>query len=324
MSDDGRSLPAIGGERASPVIASPVGRDLVRCGAELVELSERFYRGIFVGGLCFVGMASVAALAFLPLRHSDASYTTATVVATAVLAIAAPLAVRRGGELYRLLRRHTAAQLALVLLATALVVYPLHSELWWPSCALVMLVATLVPLRVALAYCLVVVLANLIAHLVWGDLSNTPPENIIGLWIGYVCWASAFAMFPERFAAYVIRLNTASPRPDLPPRQVEVDAPVPSSATKSADPPETVVARMEVVPEPGIAGDSATRALTARQLQVVALLADGLRYDEVGACLDISERQVQRHVSDAINRLGLRNSNELVAIAVAKGLVPRR
>ena len=83
-------------------------------------------------------------------------------------------------------------------------------------------------------------------------------------------------MFPERFAAYVMRLNTASPRPDLPPRRVEVDAPVPSTATMSDDAPETGGARMEVVPEPGIAGDSATRALTARQLQVVALLADGL------------------------------------------------
>jgi DNA-binding CsgD family transcriptional regulator len=62
--------------------------------------------------------------------------------------------------------------------------------------------------------------------------------------------------------------------------------------------------------------------LTARQLQVVALLADGLRYREVAACLSISARQVQRHVAQAAARLGVRGAYELVAIAVAEGMVP--
>ena len=35
-------------------------------GAELVELSERFYRGIFVWVILFVGMAALAALVLLP------------------------------------------------------------------------------------------------------------------------------------------------------------------------------------------------------------------------------------------------------------------
>jgi DNA-binding CsgD family transcriptional regulator len=66
-------------------------------------------------------------------------------------------------------------------------------------------------------------------------------------------------------------------------------------------------------------------ALTSRQLQVVALLADGLRYGEVGAYLDISEQQVQRHMRNAITAPGSGNSTELVAVAVAVAnrLVPR-
>jgi len=48
-----------------------------------------------------------------------------------------------------------------------------------------------------------------------------------------------------------------------------------------------------------------------------------LRYREVAACLSISERQVQRHVAEAVARLGLRNSYDLVATAVADGVVPQ-
>lgn len=55
---------------------------------------------------------------------------------------------------------------------------------------------------------------------------------------------------------------------------------------------------------------------------MVALLADGLRYREVAACLSISVRQVQRHVANAVTRTGLRNANELVTVAVFEGLVP--
>ena len=76
--------------------------------------------------------------------------------------------------------------------------------------------------------------------------------------------------------------------------------------------------------DPAAVADSALRGLTARQLQVVALLADGLRYEEIAACLAISERQVQRHVSDATIRLGLRNANHLTAVAASEGLVPPR
>lgn len=321
MAADEHAFPATTTDR-HPTATSP--RDLVRSGAEVVELSERFYRGLFIGGLIFVGVASIAALAFLPLRESDAGYMTITVVTTALLVLVVPIAVWRASSLYRLLRRSQATRLAVVILAAALVAYPLRSELWWPSCALVMLVAILVPLRVALAYCLIVLLANLAAHAVAGDLNDTPPETIIGLWIGYVFWSSAFALFTERFAAHVLRLNATSTPVKLPP--IHVDAVVDLGTVSMPFP-----APMRDVSAQKSAGNSsdspvagAIHRLTAKQLQVIALLADGLRYVDVAACMAISERQVQRHVSDAVRRLGLRNSIELVAVAVSEGLVPRR
>jgi DNA-binding CsgD family transcriptional regulator len=298
-------------------------QDLVRCGAELVELSERFYRGIFVGGIIFVGLAASAALALLPLRSSDASYATITVVATGLLVVLTPIAVWHAGLLYRLLRRRQIAQLAVVVLAAALVVHPLRSELWWPSCALLMLLATLVPLRRALAYCLVVLLANLGAHVVAGDLDETPPVTIIGLWIGYVFWSSAFAVFTNQLAAHVLRLNTPPPAPPGPLSGSTRERFVADFADSDV-PLEHVPSHEAATEDPEPAADPAMRRLTARQLQVVALLADGLRYDEVSACLAISVRQVQRHVTDAIARLGLRNANELVAVAVADHVVPDR
>lgn len=313
---DGHLLPS-NRHAGAPAVARPErGASLVHRGAELVELSERFYAGAFVGGIVFVGLAGVAALGLLPLRQSEARYDSVTVVITALLVAATPLAVARAGALYRVLRRREPTHLVIVAVAAALVVSPLRSELWWPSCALLMLLATLAPLRRILGYCVVVLLANLAAHVVAGDIGTTPPVTIIGLWVGYVFWSSSSALFVELLAAHVLRLNTHQTPSLLPPLKVD-------TTDRSDTQPRTDVARDAAPSRADVtrAAAPATTRLTARQLQVVVLLADGLRYDEVAACLAISVRQVGRHVSNAIDRLGLHNANELIAVAVADGLV---
>jgi hypothetical protein len=70
------------------------------------------------------------------------------------------------------------------------------------------------------AYCLVILTANLVAHLVADDLHETAPVAIIGLWIGYPFWCSAFALGSDRLAAYVLRLNTTPAPRRPPPRRV--------------------------------------------------------------------------------------------------------
>lgn len=293
-----------------PPVAPPPGGALVHSGAELVELGERFFRGVFVGCLVFVGFSSAAALALLPLRDSDAGYGTVTVPLVIALLLATPFAVWRARDVDRALRGSLAARIAVVAVATAFVAYPLRSELWWPSCALVMLLATVTGVRGAIGASLVVLLTNLLAHVIAGDLDETPAVSIIGLWIGYGFWATAFALVPDRLTADVLRVNAARRVATPPPRRVDVTVVHEDGERSPADPP----------PQPA-EGAEALRRLTARQLQVVALLADGCRYDEIAACLAISERQVQRHVSQAVERVGVRNANELVARAVAWGLV---
>lgn len=125
--------------------------------------------------------------------------------------------MRRGGlrgeqlakapAVYRLLRRSVAFELAIVALAAVLVSYPLRSELWWPSCALLMLVAILVPWQRVVAYCVLVLLANLAAHAIAGDLTTTPVVTIVGLWVGFPFWSLTFSVISDRFAAYVLRLQ---------------------------------------------------------------------------------------------------------------------
>jgi DNA-binding CsgD family transcriptional regulator len=305
-------------------VARREGDGLVRSGAELVGLAERFYGGVFLGAIGFVGLAALAALALLPSREFPSGAPVAIAfLATGIIAALTPLAVWRSRQLYRVLRRWPQPQLGLVLVAAALIASPaMSSGLWWPSCAILMTLAVVVPLRRLLAYCLLVLGANLAGHLVAADLGDVPAVDIIGLWIGFPLWLGAIAIVSDRLVAQVLHINATASRE--PPRRVPVYSPGPPSAPEPATAAVAVVAAAgDGDDEPATdALDGMTRRLTARQLEVVALLADGLRQREVAACLSISERQVQRHVADAVGRLGLRNAYELAAVAVAEGIVP--
>ena len=61
--------------------------------------------------------------------------------------------------------------------------------------------------------------------------------------------------------------------------------------------------------------------LTARELEVLGLVADGLSDREIGARLFISHRTVERHVSNLLGKLGAARRTELVATAHREGLV---
>jgi DNA-binding CsgD family transcriptional regulator len=61
--------------------------------------------------------------------------------------------------------------------------------------------------------------------------------------------------------------------------------------------------------------------LTARQLQVVVLLADGLRADDIAQRLGIATSTVYRYVERAKERTGVTSRSELVALAIRERLV---
>jgi DNA-binding NarL/FixJ family response regulator len=68
-------------------------------------------------------------------------------------------------------------------------------------------------------------------------------------------------------------------------------------------------------------GDERPDGLTPRELEVLTLLARGLKNAEIASELFISERTVKFHVSSILAKLGAETRTEAVRIAARRGLV---
>ena len=63
--------------------------------------------------------------------------------------------------------------------------------------------------------------------------------------------------------------------------------------------------------------------LTARELEVLALLAEGLRNAQIAKRLVVSEKTVDHHVSAVLRKLDVHTRGEAAAEALRLGLTPR-
>jgi DNA-binding NarL/FixJ family response regulator len=61
--------------------------------------------------------------------------------------------------------------------------------------------------------------------------------------------------------------------------------------------------------------------LTARELEVVKLIAEGHTSDEIATALVLSKKTVERHRANVLGKLGMRNRVELTRYAIRRGLV---
>jgi DNA-binding NarL/FixJ family response regulator len=61
--------------------------------------------------------------------------------------------------------------------------------------------------------------------------------------------------------------------------------------------------------------------LTAREIEVLQLLATGLRVREIAEQLSLSPRTVEKNVASARLRVGARSTPQLMAIVVRDGIV---
>ena len=64
--------------------------------------------------------------------------------------------------------------------------------------------------------------------------------------------------------------------------------------------------------------------LTARELEVLGLLADGMSYAEVAERLILSEKTVGHHVSSMLRKLNEPTRSRAVATALRLGIIPQR
>ena len=63
-------------------------------------------------------------------------------------------------------------------------------------------------------------------------------------------------------------------------------------------------------------------ALTARELEVLRLVARGLSNKEIAADLGITTHTVKYHLAAVLEKLGVRSRTEAVSLGVRRGLVP--
>jgi DNA-binding CsgD family transcriptional regulator len=73
-------------------------------------------------------------------------------------------------------------------------------------------------------------------------------------------------------------------------------------------------------PDPGAAVRPPLLRLTAREQEVLALLAEGMTNAQLAEVLFISERTANRHVSNIFTKLGVHNRTQAARAAVAAGL----
>jgi DNA-binding NarL/FixJ family response regulator len=76
-----------------------------------------------------------------------------------------------------------------------------------------------------------------------------------------------------------------------------------------------------VVPQTTDDGDLAVEPLTARELEVLAHLADGLSNKAIATRLGISDETVKFHLSTIFGKLGASNRTDAVRQALRKGLI---
>jgi len=72
---------------------------------------------------------------------------------------------------------------------------------------------------------------------------------------------------------------------------------------------------------PVIAPTATVRRLTARERQIIAILAGGVANKDIAHACGISEKTVKHHLTNIFNKLGVSNRLALALLAIEHGIV---
>ena len=280
--------------------------------AELVDISERLYRRIFAVGL-WLAAALCAFAAMSSLLHATAGSQLRGLTVCALCAVACCAAALRPAPVYTALRRRP----RLLLIAGSLVgfgawfVGPDNFQLFLPIIAVLSVPGIATPWRVVAAAGVIAGLGLAAPQLLDGDANLAGP--IVLLVPPLLLW-----LIVDRIAVFALRLHqslgTAEDGSGV------AGSVPPTSATRS--PPPSDPLEPHGLPMPRAIEVDGVR-LTARQLQVILLCAEGLEHEEIGACLEVGGVQVGRHLRNACRSVEVATTAELVAWAIGRGLIPR-
>ena len=303
------------GNELVPASSAALDIDGPRTGLEVAALGDALYRRLFVlalGGLQLACALTVLA-ALVRTEHAQFVRTTALCVGLAALAA---LALRETERCHRALRRRPAlALIPSVLALSALVLDGVsHSPLSFVAAVSIALPAFLCGWRWALAAATVIAVGALIAGAlhIGADALNSIGQGAAG----YFIWAIVLPGLAESFARLAMQMPHHVPTPTTPP----LPLPVPNLAGDTRPSPRTV-SPTNAPADPRPAHTDPKLPLTARQLQVVALLADGFRAKDIADQLGISTSVVYKHVDQAKQRAGVNSRYELVALIASLGLI---
>jgi DNA-binding NarL/FixJ family response regulator len=67
--------------------------------------------------------------------------------------------------------------------------------------------------------------------------------------------------------------------------------------------------------------NESSRSLTSREIEIIQLLSEGYFTKEIATKLFISDKTVERHKTNILKKLQLRNTAQLVKVAVERGII---
>lgn len=271
----------------------------------IVDATERLYRSLFTAAASYAVAMALWGLVIAPFNAFRSEHLTSVLLGV-VMSVAAAAAFYHRARLFRLLRRHASPLLLVAVLGVAVLWIDggWRSSYYLASYTAIGLAAVVGGLRWSLG-CAAILAAGYLGGLAlhgysWAELKALKDaDSVIANAGGYFIAAYFSAVPVDWLGGYVARIHqVASGR-------VGTDVPA-AEETKPAEAPKRL----------------RTASLSAREVQVVQLLATGMTNDGIAERLVVSPRTVQTHVRAAMRKTGTRSRTELAVLAVQEGLLP--